>query len=170
MNHIEIVEGDITRAEVDAIVNAANPKMLGGGGVDGAIHKAAGHRLLEECRKIKPVNGIRCPFGSARITPPGNLRAKYVIHAVGPIYRKDSDSEAVLKNTYQSIFTLASEHGCRSIAIPAISCGAYGFPVEQAAKIAISECSKPKFKEMKIEFCLFSTELYELWVKQLSAA
>ena len=86
MTNIKIIRGDITTADVDAIVNAANPVMLGGGGVDGAIHKAAGHLLLEECRKIQPVNGVRCPVGEARITPAGNLKAKYVIHTVGPIY------------------------------------------------------------------------------------
>ncbi len=97
--NIEVLEGNIVKAEVDAIVNAANPMMLGGGGVDGAIHEAAGPKLLEECRKVKAVNGIRCPFGEARITLSGNLPSKYVIHASGPIYRNEKDPEAMLAST-----------------------------------------------------------------------
>ena len=103
MKNIQLIEGDITLAEVDAIVNAANPKMLGGGGVDGAIHKAAGPRLLEKCRKVKPENGIRCPFGQARLTAAGDLTAKFVIHTVGPRYKIEanpSELHCVLKVLY----------------------------------------------------------------------
>ena len=106
MNNIELIEGDITGAQVDAIVNAANPKMLGGGGVDGAIHKAAGPKLLEECRKIRSVNGIRCPFGEARITPAGNLKAKFVIHTVGPRYKIEPTilCECVYRSAFVMLF------------------------------------------------------------------
>jgi len=142
MNHIKIIEGDITQASVDAIVNAANPVMLGGGGVDGAIHRAAGSELLQECKKIKPVNGIRCPSGSARITAAGDLDAKYVIHTVGPIYRNEDDPAAVLASAYESSLQLAVENSCKSIAFPAISCGAYGYPLDEAARVAVGICNK----------------------------
>lgn len=168
-SNIRAYEGDITLAKTDALVNAANPSLLGGGGVDGAIHKAAGPSLLDECRKVKAVNGVRCPYGEARITNAGDLDAKYVIHTVGPIYSSDKNPDKTLASAYRNSLELAIKYNCQSIVFPAISCGAYGFPVEQAAKIAISECSYPEFKEMKIEFCLFSTDLYELWVRQLSA-
>ena len=170
MSHIEAIKGDITTARVDAIVNAANPMMLGGGGVDGAIHEAAGPALLEECRKVKGVDGIRCPFGEARITKAGNLSAQYVIHAVGPIYRTDKEPAANLASAYSSSLELALEHGCQSIAFPAISCGAYGFPLEEAAEIAIEECSNEKYRQMAIKFYLFSSELYELWSEKVRCA
>ena len=122
MNHIQIIEGDITGAKVDAIVNAANPAMLGGGGVDGAIHRTAGPQLLEACRKLEPINGIRCPFGQARITVAGNLASKFVIHTAGPIYRTDENPSATLESSYVNSLYLAIEHGCHSIAFP-------GFPL-----------------------------------------
>jgi O-acetyl-ADP-ribose deacetylase len=163
MTNIEIIIGDITTAETDAIVNAANPKMLGGGGVDGAIHKAAGPKLLEECRKIKSVNGIRCPFGESRITPSGNLRSRFVIHAVGPIYRNEDDPADVLRSAYESACQLAVEHGCKSISFPAISCGAYGYPLEEAAKIALEVCKK--YTQLKVKFYIFSQGLLDIFKK-----
>ena len=163
MNHISLLQGDITQAAVDAIVNAANPKMLGGGGVDGAIHRAAGPELLEECRKIKPVDGVRCPFGQARITPAGNLKARYVIHAVGPIYRNENDPEGVLFSTYQNSLSLAVHNHCRSIAFPAISCGAYGFPIESAADIALGVCDEPQHRNLNIYFYLFDQATLSSW-------
>jgi O-acetyl-ADP-ribose deacetylase (regulator of RNase III) len=163
MSPIQFVKGDITKAGVDAIVNAANPLMLGGGGADGAIHAAAGPKLLEACRKVKPVDGIRCPFGEARITPAGNLRSKFVIHAVGPIYRNEKHPELVLQSAYLASLRLAIEHDCESIAFPAISCGAYGYPLAEAAEIAIKACLSEEFRELKIVFYLFSNEMFELW-------
>ena len=165
MNSITLLESDITTAEVDAIVNAANPKMLGGGGVDGAIHKAAGSKLLEECRKVKSVNGIRCPFGEARITPGGNLNCKYVIHTAGPIYRNESDPESVLKASYANSLDLALENSCQSIAFPAISCGAYGYPPKSAARVAIETCSMTKYKNLKIYFYLHGNDMFQIWNK-----
>ncbi|MGH1487557.1 MAG: O-acetyl-ADP-ribose deacetylase [Cellvibrionaceae bacterium] len=164
MKNITIVEGDITKAKVDAIVNAANPKMLGGGGVDGAIHKAAGPKLLEECRKVKPINGIRCPYGEARITPAGNLPSKYVIHTVGPIYKQSKNPQALLESAYYNSLVLAKENQCQSIAFPAISCGAYGYPIQDAAYLSLRICSKPEFKDIKIFFYLYGATVYELWV------
>lgn len=132
---IEIVQGDITTMEVDAIVNAANTSLLGGGGVDGAIHRGAGPALVQECRKL---NG--CPTGGAKLTAGYHLPAKHVIHAVGPIWRDGNQGEAdLLAKTYRSCFQLAIQHEIHSIAFPSISTGAYRFPIEQACRIALSE-------------------------------
>ena len=163
MNNITIIEGDITAAPVDAIVNAANPQMLGGGGVDGAIHKAAGPKLLEECRKVKPYNGIRCPIGEARITLSGNLSSKYVIHTVGPRYKIDPGPEALLKSAYKNSLDLAISNECKSIAFPAISCGVYGYPAEEAASISLALCQREEYKGLKIYFYLYSHKMLDLW-------
>ena len=163
MNNITIIEGDITAAPVDAIVNAANPQMLGGGGVDGAIHRAAGPALLEECIKIQPRNGIRCPIGEARITLGGNLRSKYVIHTVGPRYKIDPDPEALLESAYKNSLDRALSNKCKSIALPAISCGVYGYPAEEAASISLNVCRREEYKEIKIYFYLYGRKMAELW-------
>lgn len=132
---IEVIQADITTLEVAAIVNAANSSLAGGGGVDGAIHRAAGPGLLEACREIGT-----CPTGEARITRGFNLPAKYVIHAVGPVWKGGHQGEAeLLRACYRNAMVLASSHACDSVAFPAISCGVYGYPVEQAARIAVDE-------------------------------
>jgi len=163
LNNIQIIKGDITTAKVDAIVNAANPIMLGGGGVDGAIHKKAGPKLLEACQRIKKVNGIRCPVGQAQITEAGRLDAKHVIHTVGPHYRRDNNPELMLASAYSNCLKLAASANCQSIAFPAISCGAYAFPATEAAYIAIKTCLNFKNSNMIILFYLFDNNLFNCW-------
>ncbi len=136
---LELVQDDITLQTTDAIVNAANSRLLGGGGVDGAIHRAGGPSILAECQRIGG-----CPTGEARITGAGNLMARYVIHAVGPIYQHDGEKEqaaALLSSAYQHSLALASQYGLRSIAFPSISTGAYGYPVDAAAEVALTTVS-----------------------------
>jgi O-acetyl-ADP-ribose deacetylase (regulator of RNase III) len=134
-DRLHVVEGDITRQQVDAIVNAANSSLLGGGGVDGAIHRAAGPGLLQECRTLGG-----CPTGEARITRGYNLPAQWVIHAVGPVWHGGAQGEDdLLASCYHSSFALAAERGVRSIAFPSISTGAYAFPMDRAARIALQE-------------------------------
>ena len=138
---IKIIQGDITTLVVDAIVNAANQVMLGGGGVDGAIHRAAGPELYEACLKVPEVRpGVRCPTGEARITPGFRLPAKFVIHTVGPVYCDGLHGEPEkLATCYRNSLALAAENGCKSIAFPCISTGVYGYPKEAAAQIAVRE-------------------------------
>jgi O-acetyl-ADP-ribose deacetylase (regulator of RNase III) len=153
---IEIRQGDIARLDVDAIVNAANTKLLGGGGVDGAIHRAAGPQLLEECRTIGG-----CPTGEARITGGYNLPARHVIHTVGPVYSGKAQDSQLLTSCYLNSLKLAVENNLTTIAFPAISCGVYGYPIEEACKIAVDTACA--FLEQnpslhKIIFILFSEQ------------
>jgi O-acetyl-ADP-ribose deacetylase (regulator of RNase III) len=141
MRAVAVVRADITTLDVDAIVNAANERMLGGGGVDGAIHRAAGPELRDACDAVSEVRpGVRCPTGESRITPGFRLPARYVIHTVGPIWRGGRSGEpALLAGCYRSALTLAKQYGLESVAFPAISCGVYGYPLDQAAAVAVRE-------------------------------
>jgi O-acetyl-ADP-ribose deacetylase (regulator of RNase III) len=138
---IEVIRADITALDVDAIVNAANERMLGGGGVDGAIHRAAGPDLLAACRQVPEVRpGVRCPTGEARLTAGFRLKARYVVHTVGPVWSGGSRGEAeLLASCYRNSLAIARAEGLRSIAFPAISCGIYGYPIDEAATIAVRE-------------------------------
>ncbi|MGZ6143761.1 MAG: O-acetyl-ADP-ribose deacetylase [Myxococcales bacterium] len=162
---IEVVEGDITLLDVDAIVNAANSSLLGGGGVDGAIHRRAGPELLEECRGL---NGART--GEAKITRGYRLKARHVIHAVGPVWYGGHRGEAqALASAYRASLRLALEHGLKSIAFPAISTGAYGYPIEEATQIAIRE-ARPHERALRIVFCCFSAGDAEVYRRYLGAS
>ena len=169
LSRIMIIQGDITKLEVDAIVNAANSSLMGGGGVDGAIHRAGGPQILAECREIVACRG-RCATGDAVITSGGNLPAKFVIHTVGPIWRGGHNNEPqLLQNAYLNSLKLAAENGVQTIAFPNISTGVYGYPKEGAARIAVDAVTGflagnqlPK----QVYFVCFDDENYELY-KQL---
>jgi O-acetyl-ADP-ribose deacetylase (regulator of RNase III) len=160
MGKIEIKIGDITKESVDAIVNAANTSLLGGGGVDGAIHRAAGPKLLKECHTLGG-----CKTGQAKLTKGYNLPSKYVIHAVGPVwYGGNKNEEALLTDCYINSLNIAKEHGIKTVAFPAISTGAYRFPIDMAAKIAKESVKEFLSKNPEIEkviFVCFNKETYD---------
>ena len=154
LDKLEIRQGDITKLAVDAIVNAANASLLGGGGVDGAIHRAAGPKLVKECRALGG-----CPTGQARITRGYNLAARHVIHTVGPVYSGKPQDKTLLAGCYQNSLKLAAGNNVRSLAFPAISCGVYGYPISEAGEIAVDTiCSFLKKNQGidKVIFMLFS--------------
>ena len=162
MSRIEIVPGDITTQAVDAIVNAANESLLGGGGVDGAIHRAAGPDLLKECRTLGG-----CPTGQAKMTRGYRLPAKYVIHTVGPVWRGGSAGEPeLLASCYRSSLQLAHAYGCDTVAFPAVSCGVYGYPLLDAASVALSavfdELTRGE-KPTLVRWVMFDTATYDAW-------
>ena len=169
LDKIEAKQGDITKLDVDAIVNAANTSLLGGGGVDGAIHRAAGPGLLAECRGLGG-----CPTGEARITGGYNLPARYVIHTVGPVYSGRPQDRSLLTGCYRNSLKLAAENNVASIAFPAISCGVYGYPIEDACRIAVdTTCDflKAETSIEKVIFMLFSPgdlKIYQDYIRSLN--
>jgi len=160
---IEIIQGDITKLDVDAIVNAANTTLLGGGGVDGAIHRAAGTELLAECRTLGG-----CRPGEAKITRGYRLPARFVIHTVGPVWRGGEGNEPeILANCYRNAFQLVLENGIKTIAFPAISCGAYGYPIPEAAQIAVKTTRNFLATEDQIDkviFVLWGEDIYDAYL------
>ncbi len=171
---IEVIEADITTLHADAIVNAANEALLGGGGVDGAIHRAAGPQLLAACRALPEVRpGVRCPTGEARITPGFRLPARFVIHTVGPVwYGGDEDEAGLLAACYRESLRLAEENDVLRIAFPAISCGIFGYPVEAATAIAVREARAWLAAETApktIVFCCFGATIERAYRQALDA-
>lgn len=168
---ITLLQGDITKMEVDAIVNAANSSLLGGGGVDGAIHRAGGPAILEECRKIRDKQG-RCATGEAVITTAGRLPAKYVIHTVGPVWNKGSEEEkALLRDAYLNSLQLAANYGVQRIAFPNISTGVYRFPKEVAAEIAVAAVKEFMSENNRISeliFVCFEKDNYDIYAALLA--
>ena len=164
---IEVIRGDITRFEGDAIVNAANETLRGGGGVDGAIHRAAGPRLLEACMQFPVGNDLsmttRCPAGGAVVTPGFDLKAKHVIHTVGPRYYRHSPERAadLLAQAHGASLLAAEGHGFKTVAFPAISCGVFAFPIPDAARIAVSVMREKDWNIEAVTFVMFTEETYE---------
>ncbi|KAG5222677.1 macro domain-containing protein [Salix suchowensis] len=168
---LKINKGDITKWSVDgssdAIVNPANERMLGGGGADGAIHRAAGPQLRDACYTVPEVRpGVRCPTGEARITPGFNLPASHVIHTVGPIFDVDGNPEASLRNAYRNCLTVAKDNNIKYIAFPAISCGVYGYPYKEAATVAISAVKEFAEDLKEVHFVLLMDEIYKVWLEK----
>jgi O-acetyl-ADP-ribose deacetylase len=165
---IELVEGDITKHRVDAIVNAANSSLLGGGGVDGAIHRAGGPAILDECRRLGG-----CKTGEAKATTAGRLPAKHVIHTVGPVWRGgDSGEDELLASCHRAAIAVAADLGCRTIAFPAISTGIYGFPLDRAARIALATTADELERRDEIErvtFVLHGRKAYDAFAAALRA-
>ncbi|MEZ5293223.1 MAG: O-acetyl-ADP-ribose deacetylase [Vicinamibacterales bacterium] len=168
---LSVVRGDITRLDVDAVVNAANETLLGGGGVDGAIHRAAGPRLLEACRRLPELRpGVRCPTGEARITPGFDLAARFVIHTVGPIWRGgEAGEDEALLGCYRGAMAVAGAHGLTSVAFPAVSCGVYGFPAPRATTLAVRAIRQaPPSSVASVVLVGFDEAMAERWREALA--
>jgi O-acetyl-ADP-ribose deacetylase len=170
MARITLVEGDITVQDVDAIVNAANRSLLGGGGVDGAIHRRGGPRILAECRRIRERYPGGLPVGQAVATTGGDLPAAHVIHVVGPVYGREPDAPRLLASCHHEALRLADELGARSIAFPAISTGAYGYPLDEAAAVAIAAVRAAESRLEEIRFVLFGTAAHTAFFRALATA
>ncbi len=167
MSAIHVIQGDITKLDVDAIVNAANSSLLGGGGVDGAIHRAGGPAILEECKQIRNRQG-GCKTGEAVITTGGNLKARHVIHTVGPVWNGGSNREPeLLANAYRNSLELAVEKNCATIAFPNISTGIYGYPKNDAAMVAVNTVKEFLQTQpgLQVTFCCFDEENYRIYKK-----
>ncbi|MFD5163039.1 O-acetyl-ADP-ribose deacetylase [Streptomyces hawaiiensis] len=168
MTTIEVVRGDITRESVDAIVNAANSSLLGGGGVDGAIHRRGGPAILEDCRGLRAAHlGKGLPTGRAVATTAGDLDARWVIHTVGPVFSATEDRSALLASCYRESLRVAGELGARTVAFPAISTGVYGWPMDDGARIAVETARAADTTVEKVRFVLFDERAYEAFAAHL---
>ncbi|MGW4409242.1 O-acetyl-ADP-ribose deacetylase [Nonomuraea sp. NPDC004702] len=167
--NVTLVQGDITEQRADAIVNAANSSLLGGGGVDGAIHRRGGPAILEECRRLRAGHyGKGLPTGRAVATTAGLLPARWVIHTVGPVYSRSQDRSELLASCHQESLRVADELGARTVAFPAISTGVYGWPLDDAARIAVAAVRAAGTSVEEVRFVLFDTAAYEVFLAQLS--
>ncbi|MEU4169932.1 O-acetyl-ADP-ribose deacetylase [Streptomyces sp. NPDC026665] len=168
MTTITLVQGDITRQSVDAVVNAANSSLLGGGGVDGAIHRRGGPAILAECRKLRAGHyGKGLPTGRAVATTAGDLDARWVIHTVGPRYSREEDRSELLASCYRESLRVADELGARTVAFPAVSAGIYGWPMDDAARIAVETVRAAGTDVEEVRFVLFDARAYEAFAEQL---
>ncbi|MEV0694235.1 O-acetyl-ADP-ribose deacetylase [Streptomyces sp. NPDC050388] len=168
MTTITLVQGDITRQHVDAVVNAANSSLLGGGGVDGAIHRRGGPAILEECRRLRASSyGGGLPTGRAVATTAGDLNAHWVIHTVGPRYTREEDRSELLASCYRESLRVADELGARTVAFPAVSAGIYGWPVQDAARIAVETVRATETSVEEVRFVLFDDQAYEAFAAQV---
>ncbi|MFF7765716.1 O-acetyl-ADP-ribose deacetylase [Streptomyces massasporeus] len=168
MTAIELVQGDITRESVDAIVNAANSSLLGGGGVDGAIHRRGGPAILEDCRRLRAAHlGKGLPTGRAVATTAGDLDARWVVHTVGPVFSATEDRSGLLASCYRESLRVAGELGARTVAFPAISTGVYGWPMDDGARIAVETVRAADTTVEEVRFVLFDERAYEAFAAQL---
>lgn len=168
MTAIELVQGDITRESVDAIVNAANSSLLGGGGVDGAIHRRGGPAILEDCRRLRAAHlGKGLPTGRAVATTAGDLDARWVVHTVGPVFSATEDRSGLLASCYRESLRVAGELGARTVAFPAISTGVYGWPMEDGARIAVETVRAADTTVEEVRFVLFDARAYEAFAAHL---
>ncbi|MER6271586.1 O-acetyl-ADP-ribose deacetylase [Streptomyces sp. NPDC001797] len=168
MTRITLVQGDITRQSVDAIVNAANSSLLGGGGVDGAIHRRGGPAILEECRKLRAGHyGKGLPTGQAVATTAGDLDARWVIHTVGPVHSTGEDRSELLASCYRESLRRADELGARTVAFPAVSTGIYGWPLDDGARIAVATVQEADTAVEEVRFVLFDERAYDAFARQL---
>jgi O-acetyl-ADP-ribose deacetylase (regulator of RNase III) len=168
MTAIELVRGDITRESADAIVNAANSSLLGGGGVDGAIHRRGGPAILEDCRRLRAAHlGKGLPTGQAVATTAGDLDARWVIHTVGPVYSTTEDRSGLLASCYRESLRVAGELGARTVAFPAISTGVYGWPMDDGARIAVETVRAADTTVEEVRFVLFDERAYEAFAARL---
>ncbi|MEU9224269.1 O-acetyl-ADP-ribose deacetylase [Streptomyces massasporeus] len=168
MTAIELVQGDITRESVDAIVNAANSSLLGGGGVDGAIHRRGGPAILEDCRRLRAAHlGKGLPTGRAVATAAGKLDARWVVHTVGPVFSATEDRSGLLASCYRESLRVAGELGARTVAFPAISTGVYGWPMDDGARIAVETVRAADTTVEEVRFVLFDERAYEAFAARL---
>ncbi|GAA5012999.1 O-acetyl-ADP-ribose deacetylase [Streptomyces siamensis] len=168
MTAIKLVQGDITRQSVEAVVNAANSSLLGGGGVDGAIHRRGGPAVLEDCRKLRASQyGKGLPTGRAVATTAGELDARWVIHTVGPVYSREEDRSALLASCYRESLRVADELGARTVAFPAVSAGIYGWPMDDAARIAVETVRATPTDVEEVTFVLFDESAYRAFAAQV---
>lgn len=165
---IAAIQGDLTRFHCDAVVNAANRALAGGGGLDGAIHRAAGPELMSACRALPSERGVRCPVGEARATEAFRLPARWIIHAVGPTYDSGPNTATLLASAFRASLALAERLGARSIGLPALSCGIFGYPPAEAAPISVGVCREREWDLDQVTFVLSDAHLLAIWAEAIS--